>query len=101
MPVPLEQYEFYCLIRMEGHITLACAGELRKLLLDWLATGKSLELNLERAEDIDITAMQLLWTAAREAAREGVGIVARATGAVAATVRDSGFAQAPGFPVPE
>jgi anti-anti-sigma regulatory factor len=99
MPVALERREANWLIRMDGPITLTSAGELKNMLLEWLAAGKDLELDLEAAEDVDITILQLLCAAMREAARTGVGIAIRASGAVAAAVRDSGFSQIPGFPV--
>jgi len=86
-------------IGIDGQATLASAGELKALLLEWLAAGKNLRLDLEAVEDIDIAHMQLLWAAAREAAIAGVEITCRASGAVAAAVRDSGFAQIAGFPV--
>jgi hypothetical protein len=86
-------------IKIDGQASLACAGELKDLLLECLAAGSNLQLDLEAAEDLDIPQMQLLWAAAREAARTGLEITCRASGAVAAAVRDSGFAQLPGFPI--
>lgn len=88
------------MIGIDGQATLTSAGELKALLLEWLAAGKNLHLDLETAEDLDIPHMQLLWAAAREAVRTGVEISCRASGAAAAAARDSGFAQIPGFPVP-
>lgn len=97
MAATLERHESHWLIRLEGQIGLASAAEFRALLLEWLAAGKDLELDLEDAEEIDITAMQLLWAAGREAARLGVGITTRPSGEVAAVLRDSGFEGMPGF----
>jgi len=101
MPVTLQRDESRWLISLEGQVTLASAAELRSLLLEWLATGKDVELDLQRAEEIDIAIMQLLWAAAREAARTGVKIVGRASSAAAIAVRDAGFAPIPGFPALE
>lgn len=99
MKVALEQHEQNCLIRLEGQVTLASAVELKALLLEWLASGKSLELDLAGAEEIDITTLQLLNVAVRDAGRSGVGILVRASHAVEAAVRNAGFDQIPGFPV--
>ena len=99
MAVTLQRHESHCLIRLEGPVTVTSAAELKELLLEWLGSGKNLEFDLEQAEEIDITIQQLLWAAAREAARTGARIATHASGAAVAAVRDSGFAQLPGFPV--
>jgi anti-sigma B factor antagonist len=91
MPVTLQQDESHCLIKLEGEVTLTSAAELRTLLLEWLAARKDLEMDLEGAEEIDITVLQLLWAASREAAGRGAGIVWRLSSAAAAAARDSGF----------
>ena len=87
------------MIRLEGQITLTSAAKLQGLLLEWLAGGKDLELDLGCAEEIDITILLLRWAAAREAASAGVKIAGRASQAASIAARDSGFAQIPGFPV--
>jgi anti-anti-sigma regulatory factor len=99
MPVALQRYESHCAIRLEGQITLSSAAELKELLLEWLAAGKDLQLDLEGVEEIDIAILQLLSVAAREAAGAGVKITGRASGAALVAARDSGFAQIPDFPV--
>jgi anti-anti-sigma regulatory factor len=97
MPITIEHDETGCLLRLEGQVILASAEPLKKLLLECLATGKDVALNLEGVEEIDIAILQLLSTAARN----GVRIVGRVSGAVGAALDDSGFARIPGFPVPE
>ena len=97
MPLTVRRHESRWVISLEGQISLTCAAELKILLLEWLATGKDLELDLERAEEIDTTIMQLLWAAAREAAQTGAGIAGRASSAAIAAVRETGFAGALGF----
>ncbi|MGD0437658.1 MAG: STAS domain-containing protein [Bryobacteraceae bacterium] len=98
MPLTLERHQSCCVVRLEGQITLASATELKAVLLEWLAAGTNLDLDLERAAEIDLTAMQLLWAAGREAERRGVGIRCRMSEAAAAALGDSGFARLPGFP---
>jgi len=101
MPVTLQRQEASWLIKLEGQITVTSALQLKELLVEWLSAGKDLDLDLEHAEEVDVTIMQLLWAAAREAARTGGKIVAHPSSAATLAARDSGFAQLPGFPVPE
>ncbi len=101
MPVILLRQEPSWLIKLEGQITVTSALQLKELLLEWVSAGTDLDLDLERAEEVDVTIMQLLWAAAREGAGAGRKIVAHASSAATAAARDSGFAQLPGFPVAE
>jgi hypothetical protein len=86
-------------VRLESDLTLASATELKSLLIEWQASGRDLQLDIESAE-IDITAMQLLWAAGREAARAGTAIVGRVSEAVDRAARDAGFERFPGWTVP-
>jgi anti-anti-sigma regulatory factor len=97
MPIVVKRHKTGLLISLEGQITLASAAELKKLLLEGLAGGNGVELDLGRADEIDITTLQLMWAAVRA----GVKVAAPASAGVAAAVRDSGFAQTPGFPPQE
>ena len=97
MPVTMELSETHLLIRLEGAVNVAFAEELRRLLLEWLATGKDLQLDLEGTEEIDITVMQLLWAAGREAARAGVGTTGRVSEVARTAAREAGFEQFPGL----
>ena len=83
-------------ICLDGPVTLASAAEMKERLLAGLFTANGLELNLERATEIDIAGLQLLWAAAREAKRNGVAIVCRVSGVVADAARDAGFPPLPG-----
>jgi len=101
MPLSLQREESRWLIRLEGQVTLSSAGELKQLLLEWLAAQKDLELDLQGVEDMDIPILQLLWAAAREAGVAGMRIAARASAAAAAAAGDAGFTQLPEFPFQE
>jgi len=96
LSITTEPRETGLLIRLEGSVTVTSAEELKKLLIEGLASGKDLQLNLERAEEIDVTVMQLLWAAEREAARAGGGITSLVSEAAARAARDAGFARFPG-----
>ncbi len=78
-------------VRLEGELTLASAAELKSLLVEWLASGRDLQLDLESAGEVDITAMQLLWAAGRKAARAGNGIAIRVSEAVEKAVAGRGL----------
>jgi anti-anti-sigma regulatory factor len=99
LSVTVEELEDYSLIRLDCASTLACAEELKRLLLHCLASGGDLRLDLGRVEEIDITGMQLLWAAGREAERAGAAIAVRMSEAAATAVREAGFGQIPGLTV--
>lgn len=97
MSVTLALQESHSLIRLEGEYTLVSAAELKEALLEALAIGKDLHLNLEALENLDISAMQLLWAARKEAQRPGVKFVLAMPEAMVRTVREAGFEQFPGL----
>ncbi len=99
MPLTMERHETHSLIRLEGELTLTSAAELKAVLVAGLAAGSDLLLDLERATKIDVTVMQLLWAAAREADRTGVALSGRVSEAAAAMAREAGFEHLPGMAV--
>ena len=92
----LELHESDSRIRLEGEVTVTRAVEVKKLLLEWLASGRNLRLDLENATEIDITLLQLLVAAAREAERAGLRMITSVSPAAAAAAGDAGFEQFPG-----
>jgi anti-anti-sigma factor len=97
MAVTLEQSEALCVLRLEGEINIACAAELKKLLLQALASGRELRVDLEGATEVDVTALQLLWAAEREARGSGRGftLAGRVPEEIAATAGDAGLEKFP------
>jgi anti-anti-sigma factor len=97
--ITLDQSEKQCLIHLEGEITIASAAEFKQFLVQVLAQGKDLRMDLERAAELDVTALQLLWAAGREAKK--LGMVFTLSGSVPEAIRtaavDAGFEK---FPVP-
>jgi Anti-anti-sigma regulatory factor (antagonist of anti-sigma factor) len=67
----MEQTEGQCLIRLDGEVGIVCAGELKKVLLEALASERDVLVDLQQASELDVTAMQLLWAAEREASKSG------------------------------
>ena len=97
MPATIEQQADHTLIRLEGECTLASAADLKTLLLEALAFGEDLRLDLRSVQEMDITALQLLWAAAREANRAGSGFAASVPDAIVIAAREAGFEQFPGL----
>ncbi|MGB6947325.1 MAG: STAS domain-containing protein [Bryobacteraceae bacterium] len=92
----VDRNETRWLFRWEGDCTISSAAELKLALVEGLASGQPLELDLERAGQIDISFLQLLWSAEREAARAGLGFVSRVPESAAAAARVAGFERFPG-----
>ena len=101
MSLTLERTGNHALLRLEGTANVACAEELKRRLLEGLAYGGDLRLDLERAEEVDITVLQLLWADGCEAARAGVEMVSGVSEAAAASAREAGFERFPGTRVQE
>jgi anti-anti-sigma factor len=91
--ITLDQNEGQCLIRLEGEVDISSAAELKKLLLEALASGRGLRMDLERTTELDVTALQLLWAAEREARGSGVGfsVLGRVPEEISAALSDAGF----------
>ncbi len=94
----VDRNETRWLFRLEGDFNMSSAAELKRVLLEGLASGQPLELDLERAGQIDITFLQLLWLAEQAAARAGLGLVSRVPESAAALARAAGFDSFPGAP---
>ena len=99
MPIVFDQSDALCLIRLEGEVDIAGAAEVKKLLLQALASEKEVRVELERTTGVDVTALQLLYAAEREAERSGVTVtvVGHVPEAISVAVRDAGFER---FPIP-
>lgn len=69
MSLVLVESEAVNLIRLEGSIGIDSAAELKKLLVRALESGKNVRVSLDRATDLDVTAVQLLWTVWDQAKR--------------------------------
>jgi anti-anti-sigma regulatory factor len=82
---------------LEGEFNIASAVELKQALLQGLAAGMDLHLDLEQLANIEITAMQLFWAAGKEAARTGVNFVVPVTEAAGRAAREAGFEPFPGL----
>jgi anti-anti-sigma regulatory factor len=90
------QQEPHWVIRLEGELNWGCAVELRTLLLAWRAAGKDLELDCSGVSELDVTILQLLEAARREARQGNLRFGGQESDAVAMAVRGAGFADLDG-----
>ena len=72
MPAMIEEGENTYLVRLEGAIDIASAAEMKSVLLNALTSKKEIRLTLEGATELDITALQVLYAAERDAAKAGI-----------------------------
>jgi anti-anti-sigma factor len=85
------------LIELEGAIDIAGAAELKSVLVEALASARETRISLEKATSVDVTAVQMLWAAEREAKTSG-GVLAlegEVPEAVRAALRAAGFERFP------
>jgi anti-anti-sigma factor len=72
MGISLDKSETGAVISLAGTIDIACAAELKALLLEALNSGPEVLISLDAATDLDVTAIQLLWAAERQARQSAV-----------------------------
>jgi hypothetical protein len=87
-------------IRLDGVIDIGCAGELKAVLGEAIASGADAEIAVDDVTALDATAIQLLWAAERAGASAGVRLHLASSWpeSVASTLRDAGFARLPFAP---
>jgi anti-anti-sigma factor len=97
--IALEQRDESSLVRLEGSIDIACAADLKALLVEALTSAKDVQVSLAGATYLDVTAVELLWAAAREARGKTVkfAFADEVPESVSGALLDAGFEK---FPVP-
>jgi anti-anti-sigma factor len=97
--ITLDRNESQCLVRLQGEVDVSSAAELKAILLEALASGRELRVDLERTTELDVTALQLLWAAEREAGGSGVGfsLLGGVAEEISVALSDVGFKN---FPMP-
>jgi anti-anti-sigma regulatory factor len=73
MGVSLDKCDAGVLIALASTIDIACAAELKALLLEALNSSTEVRISLDDATGLDVTAFQLLWAAERQARISGIG----------------------------
>lgn len=86
-----------CVLRLEGEIDVTCSAELKRVLIEAISSGKEVQLDLAQASDLDVTAVQLLWAARREAEKAGASfaIAGDVPGNIGRAVCEAGFENFP------
>ena len=99
MPVRFEQEETMGWLKLEGEVDISSAAELKNIVNEAFASGKEVKVDVSRATELDVTALQLLWAAAREARAIEIGftLAGQIPSEIVATVSAAGFEH---FPVP-
>jgi anti-anti-sigma regulatory factor len=72
MPVTLKLGKEKSTLCLDGQIDIGSSSELKKALLDAFSAGKRVSVSLQRVTDLDVTAVQLLWAASRQAQSAGI-----------------------------
>lgn len=75
MPVTFDRAAQPAVIRLAGKIDIAVASELKDLLLAALGLASEVHISLEQASSLDVTAVQLLWAAERQARASGGAVL--------------------------
>lgn len=82
---------------LEGEVNIECAAELRSALLAALAAERPATVSLAALTGVDVTAVQLLWAAERQARADGRPLTAADTWpeSVRDQLRSAGFRNLP------
>jgi len=93
MSVTLSHGEDSSCVRLEGTIDIGDAADLKTALLAALGPRNTVEVALDGVTGLDVTAVQLLWAAQREAQRVNVALhfSGRVPEAVRAVLADAGL----------
>ena len=98
MSTAIHDGETRCVIRLEGDIDISGSAELKEAMVGAISSRKELQVDLEATTDLDVTAVQLLWSAAREAERTGTSFaIVNVPEGVGCGVREMGIEN---FPAP-
>lgn len=101
MPITHAESETQHVIRLEGDVDVACAADLKRMLIEAVSSRKKLQVDMAAATDLDITAMQLLWAAKLEAERAGASCMfGPVPGGIVTVLEEAGFGNflVPGIP---
>jgi anti-anti-sigma factor len=84
-------------IRLEGEMDIGSAAELKAVLEEALAARRETRISLETATGIDVTTVQLLWAAEREARARGMVLALEGPvpEVLRTTLRNAGFERFP------
>jgi anti-anti-sigma regulatory factor len=89
----LDENEAQFSIRLVDEVNIAQARELKNLLLQGLASGRDVRVEVGGVTQLDVTALQLLLAAERNARKSGTGfaVEGKLSEEVSAALADAGF----------
>lgn len=92
MPILCEELEKDYVVHLQGEIDIGCSAELKTALASAISAGKELRVQME-ATKLDVTAIQLLWAARRDAQKNGtrLSVNGDVPEEVQRAVREAGF----------
>lgn len=95
MGITLDESKSKVVIGLAGAVDISSAAELKTLLLQALNSGKKVCVSLNKATTLDVTAVELLWAAEREAgkANTGFSFTGPAPAEVSAALGEAGLHQ--------
>jgi anti-anti-sigma regulatory factor len=103
LPIAIDNSATRCVVRLEGDIDVTCSTELKRTLIEAISSGKEVQIDLAQAGDLDVTAIQLLWAAKREAEKAALPFVvsAEVPENIHRAVCEAGFKNFPGAVIPK
>ena len=87
MPLTFDAGSTRYILRLEGEVDVTSAAELKLALIEAISSRQEVQVDLAGATDLDVTAIQLLWAANREAEKAGVRFAV--TGEVSENIRNA------------
>ena len=78
-------------IALGGSIDIGSAAELKVALQEGIARGKEIQVATKEVTDFDVTALQLLWAARREAQNAGLRFTLPPTGVLEESLAELGM----------
>jgi anti-anti-sigma regulatory factor len=99
LAIRIERREEVSVIQLEGSIDISVAADFKQTLLDAFNGPKAIRIALASTTELDVTAIQLLWAAEREAKASSFGFSLEGSlpNSIADGLKDMGFEK---FPVP-
>ena len=93
MSITCDESDARTILRIEGDFDVSSSAEMKRELIEAISSRKELQLDVTSVTDIDVTFIQLLWAAVREAEKEKITctFVGQTPENIHCIIRESGF----------
>lgn len=91
MSIALSHEGGCCRIEFDGAIDISCAEDLKATLVQALETSQEICVCLAGTTELDVTAVQLLWAAARDAEQRRLGFIVNQPPELYRSLADAGL----------